>query len=84
MLIHTRRPVHPPPTEESGGSSRANAASVLPLRRAIPLRPVSPRSPSQISGALARKSITHLMEEGKIRMITQHGAQGIYTRATNA
>ena len=38
----------------------------------------------KISGALARKSITHLMEEGKIRMITQHGAQGIYTRATNA
>ena len=40
--------------------------------------------PLQINGSLARHAIKELMAKGSIRMVTKHGAQGIYTRATNA
>ena len=38
----------------------------------------------KINGSLARHAIKELMAKGSIRMVTKHGAQGIYTRATNA
>ena len=37
----------------------------------------------RINGSLARATIDHLEKEGKIRAISRHSAQLIYTRATN-
>merc|ERR1711990_14790 len=37
----------------------------------------------RVNGSLARATIVHLEKEGKIRPITKHSAQLIYTRATN-
>ena len=37
----------------------------------------------RINGSLARATLKHLEAEGKIRAITKHSAQLIYTRATN-
>ena len=38
----------------------------------------------KINGSLARHAIKELMAKGLIRMVSQHSAQTIYTRATNA
>ena len=38
----------------------------------------------KINGSLARHAIKELMAKGSIRLVTKHGSQGIYTRATNA
>lgn len=38
----------------------------------------------QINGSLARAAIKELLEDGSIRPIAHHSAQGIYTRATAA
>jgi len=38
----------------------------------------------KVGGSLARQSIIYLKAEGKIAEVSSHGAQGIYTRATNA
>merc|ERR1711885_116222 len=37
----------------------------------------------RISGSLARLAVKMLEEEGKIRAITKHSKQWLYTRATN-
>mmetsp|Transcript_2390 Transcript_2390/g.5579 ORF Transcript_2390/g.5579 Transcript_2390/m.5579 type:complete len:108 (-) Transcript_2390:1218-1541(-) len=37
----------------------------------------------RVNGSLARATIAHLENEGKIRPICKHSAQLIYTRATN-
>lgn len=38
----------------------------------------------QINGSLARAAIRELLEEGSIKPVAHHSAQGIYTRATAA
>lgn len=40
-------------------------------------------SPQQISGSLARVAIKLLESDGKIRSLTKHSKQWLYTRATN-
>ena len=37
----------------------------------------------KINGSLARRALKHLLSEGKIREVTYHSAQSIYTRTTN-
>jgi len=37
----------------------------------------------RMNGSLARKAIAMLMAQGTIRAVSKHGAQVIYTRATN-
>ncbi|KAG6590412.1 40S ribosomal protein S25-2 [Cucurbita argyrosperma subsp. argyrosperma] len=37
----------------------------------------------RINGSLARRAIKDLMARGLIRMVSAHGSQEIYTRATN-
>ena len=38
---------------------------------------------AQISGSLARLAMKMLEEDGKIKAITKHSKQWLYTRATN-
>ena len=40
-----------------------------------------PQACLQINGSLARAAIRELLEEGLIKPIAHHSAQGIYTRA---
>merc|ERR1719491_415084 len=37
----------------------------------------------RINASLARRAIATMMAKGVIRAVSQHGAQVIYTRATN-
>eukprot|EP00741_Cyanophora_paradoxa_P010416 tig00000037_g10072.t1 len=39
---------------------------------------------SEVNGSLARRGIKELMAKGLIRLVADHSAQSIYTRATNA
>ena len=38
----------------------------------------------QINGSLARAAIKELLDEGLIKPVAHHSAQGVYTRATAA
>jgi ribosomal protein S25 len=40
------------------------------------------RTLSQINGSLARAAMKELLDEGLIKPVAVHSAQGIYTRAT--
>jgi len=68
-----------------GGGGWKCVFVVLPLTiRLWMLCVVAPSSrTAQISGSLARLAVKMLEEEGKIRAITKHSKQWLYTRATN-
>ena len=59
----------------------------VPSARAIPAALTSPSpveiAAAQISGSLARLAMKMLEEDGKIKAITKHSKQWLYTRATN-